>query len=75
MKNQEEHESRLVELGMLMKNWRLSEGMTRDELHALSGVHKNSIRRAEAGENITLQSLMRIADGLGADIKDLFVEN
>ena len=72
MKNQEEHESRLVELGALIRNWRINESMTRDELYLISGVHTNSIRRAEAGENITIRNLMKIADGLGADIGELF---
>jgi len=55
---------------MVIKNWRINESMTRDELHLISGVHKNIIRRAEIGENITLRNLIKIADGLGADIED-----
>ncbi len=56
-------------------HWRINEGLTRNELCIASGVHHNSICRAEAGENMTLMNLMKIADGLGVRIQDLLYED
>lgn len=55
---------RQKEIGNLIRNWRINEGLTRNELCTAAGVHHNSIRRDEAGEKMTVLNLMKIADGL-----------
>ena len=75
MDTPDENRTRLQEIGGLIRNWRINEGMTRKELSAESGVHHNSICRAESGENITVQNLLKITDGLGARIQDLLYDD
>ena len=74
MKKTKEHLTMLEEMGNLARNWRIGEGMTRKELFRLSGVHMNTIKRLEDGENITILNLKKIADGLGVDLSDLLPE-
>lgn len=69
------YRERQKEIGNLIRNWRINEGLTRNELCTAAGVHHNSIRRAEAGEKMTLLNLMKIADGLGVRIQDLLYED
>lgn len=69
------YRERQKEIGNLIRNWRINEGLTRNELCIAAGVHHNSIRRAEAGEKMTVLNLMKIADGLGVRIQDLLYED
>ncbi len=75
MESSDQLRARHKEVGNLIRNWRINEGMTRNELCIASEVHHNSICRAEAGENMTLMNLMKIADGLGVRIQDLLYED
>ena len=69
----QDYKARLKEIGDLIRNYRINEGMTRQDLSEVSGVHENTIARMEAGNNTTLRHLVIIADGLGIDIGDLLI--
>jgi DNA-binding XRE family transcriptional regulator len=46
--------------------------MTQEELSHILNLHRNTIQRAENGQNITLLSIFELADALDISIKDLF---
>lgn len=54
-------------IGRLLKEYRIGNLMSRDELAEEYSISRSLIERAEAGKNITLQSYFRICDILMAD--------
>ena len=73
MEQEDYNKHRLGEIGNLIRNYRINEGMSRQDLSEVSGVHENTIARMESGGNTTLLNLVVIADGLGIDIGDLLI--
>ena len=56
---------RLTEhLGHGMAAERLARNLTQDQLAAEAGVSKNTVRRLEAGENVSLDALIRVMGAL-----------
>lgn len=51
-------------IGLYIKELRLNSNLTQQELGENVNIHRNSISRAENGNNITLQSLFQIAEYL-----------
>jgi DNA-binding XRE family transcriptional regulator len=54
------------DIGKKIRNIRLNDNVTRDELQQISGVHAKTIGDAENGKNITLITLISILRGLNA---------
>lgn len=64
----------LAELGRRLQHYRLQQNRTVEELAAAAGVSARTVRRAEAGENPTLESIVRILRALGRlDALDAFL--
>ena len=60
-------------VGMCMRKFRKTRGMTQEELAKNSNLSTMSIRRYESGERIvTDEALQRIANALEITLKDLF---
>ena len=70
----EQHLKRLEYLSIFLRELRLNEGFTQNELSHQMNLHRNSIIRAENARNITLLSLFELADALDMSPKDLFRE-
>lgn len=51
-------------IGENIKTARLNSNITRDELQAITGVHKKTIGDAESGKNVTIFTLVAILRGL-----------
>jgi transcriptional regulator with XRE-family HTH domain len=66
------HHKRLLFLSTYFRELRFAEGMTQEELSHNLNLHRNTIQRAESGQNITLLSIFELADALDIRIKDLF---
>ena len=59
-------------LGKRVRELRKARLLTQEELAELADLHPTFIGGIERGEkNLSIQSLLRIADGLGLEIKDL----
>ena len=59
-----------MELSEIIKAARLKMGMTQQELAELAGTKKSNISRLESGRyNPSLDFLIKIADGLGKQIR------
>lgn len=58
----------------IIKSERLKKGMTQEELAKKSGVNRTTIVQLENGEdiNITTKTLMKIAESLDVNVKDIF---
>lgn len=68
------HNDRLLYIATFIKQWRLSQGMTRDSVGEIVNLHKNTIKRIENGENMTMTSIFEIADALEINISDIFLD-
>ena len=68
------YNDRLVKLGNKIHEIRKAKGLSQSELSAdIEGWFKSHISEIEAGKrNLSTISLMKIADALGVEIKDLF---
>lgn len=68
MKNQA-----LNKFGERVRQLRKSQGLTQEALAPKAGLHYTYIGAAERGErNLSLQSIQKIAKGLGVDIAEFF---
>lgn len=54
----------LAEIGRRLKTERLDADMTRDQLAERTGLSPDTVRNAEVGKNVSLESLIRILRGL-----------
>jgi transcriptional regulator with XRE-family HTH domain len=63
---------RLDYISYFLREMRLANGYTQDDLCQNMHLHRNSISRAESSKNITLLSLFEIADSLEINLKELF---
>ncbi len=68
----DQHRKRLETLAGFIREYRINEGMTRNDLHQNLNLHVNSIVRAENAKNISLLTLFEIVDTLDLNLKDLF---
>lgn len=62
-----------VEIGRRIRNYRLQQGLSQEELAERCGLHPTYIGQVERGEkNATLESVSRIAGGLSLSLSRLF---
>ncbi|MHC1732799.1 MAG: helix-turn-helix transcriptional regulator [Bacteroidales bacterium] len=57
-----------------LRNYRIISGYSQEELCKHLNLHRNTVHRAENGENITLLSFLELADTLEIDLKEMFVD-
>ena len=79
MKNNK-YESEIIKLGLLIKELRVKEKITQEQLSTLCNVDVRTIQRIEKGQqNFTISLLFSIADSLktesGTLISNIFSEN
>jgi transcriptional regulator with XRE-family HTH domain len=68
-----EIKTRLADFGKQVRHVRLARGITQRELDRRCHVGYRFISELEIGkENPSLATVMRLADGLGSDLADLF---
>lgn len=68
----EDREARRL-VGQRVLQLRAERGLTQDQLSERAGLDRSHVARVEGGIlNPSLQTLTRIARGLGVDIRDLF---
>jgi HTH-type transcriptional regulator, competence development regulator len=66
---------RLVDLGEYIRVARRARGISRKKLADTIGMHVGNYARIEQGKkNVTYETLLRIADGLGVDLSVEFLE-
>lgn len=65
----------LKKFGQIVRDRRLKQGLSQEELAAKSGLHRTYIGMIERAEkNITLINIEKIARGLGIDLDELLKE-
>jgi XRE family transcriptional regulator, regulator of sulfur utilization len=63
----------VVRLGERIRNMRKEKGLSQEQLGELAGLHTNYIGQVERGEkNLTIETLEKIAHGLGVSLEKLF---
>jgi UDP-N-acetylglucosamine 1-carboxyvinyltransferase len=68
-------QKRLVELGEQLRRARRRLGISRVKLAEKIGMHPMNYARIEQGkQNVTVEMLLRITDGLGVDLRIAFDE-
>jgi DNA-binding XRE family transcriptional regulator len=65
---------RLTAISNFLKGYRINSGITQEELSQQSNLHRNTIIRAENAINITLLSLLEMADALEISPEELFYD-
>ena len=70
----EHHKERLKEVTEFLKWYRINNGYSQQELSESSGVHRNTIVRAETCHpvNLNLLTVFALADALDVSINELF---
>jgi transcriptional regulator with XRE-family HTH domain len=69
-----QHHKRLEYLSTFLRELRLNEGLTQQELSKQMKLHRNTVIRAENAGNMTLLSLFELADALDISPKELFLD-
>lgn len=65
---------RLQYLGRRIRELRLSQNITQNQLAFEAGISKNQLGRIERGEiNTGISTLFAIADALNVEVKDIFI--
>lgn len=68
-----EFESFRKAFGNRVKHFRKSSGLSQEELAERSGLHRNYISDVERDRrNLSLDALLKLANGLGINIRDMF---
>lgn len=63
----------LIKFGKKIREERLKQGLSQEQLASKTGVHRTYIGMIERAEkNITLENIKKVADALGISIKNLF---
>ncbi len=70
----EHQKKRFKELSLLVRNYRINDGLTQSEFSKMSDTHVNTIQRFEAGnkKNITLLTLFNFIDALEMSLSEFF---
>ena len=70
------NKERLQAITDFLKEYRISNGYSQQEISEYSGIHRNTIVRYESSnpENLTLLTIFNIADALELDINQIFLE-
>ena len=70
------HESRIEEIKMFIRNYRLNESLTISDFSELSDIHVNTIQRFEAGNkrNIKILTLFNYIDAMDMTLSEFFEE-
>ncbi len=59
---------RIPGLGRIMQE----RGLSRERVHWLTGVHRDTLRRAQENRPVSPKTVVKLAKGLGVDYADLF---
>lgn len=63
----------LVSIGNIVKNLRINKGLSQDELSRRVDFERTYLSRVESGkQNMAVETLLKICDGLGVTIKEFF---
>ena len=63
----------LVSIGNRVKNLRINKGLSQDELARRIDFDRTYLSRVESGkQNMTVETLFKICEGLGVTIKEFF---
>jgi transcriptional regulator with XRE-family HTH domain len=68
----DQNSKRLSYLSTYLRELRLNENLTMDELSQQMNLHKNTILRAENSHNLTLISVFKLADEFNIPVHELF---
>ena len=63
-----EHTKQLIAIGNLTRELRINHGYTQEQLASEINITKRTIQRIEAGENVTVKSLIEILDWFDVDV-------
>ena len=70
----QEYHEKLKSIASLIREYRLANGYTQIELAEQLNLHRNTLSRAERGENLTLLTLIELCETLELDMSELFYE-
>jgi transcriptional regulator with XRE-family HTH domain len=68
----EQHKKKFELLAIYLRELRLCEGLSQEELSHEVNLHRNSIIRAENGKNLTLLSVFELANAFSIPVNQLF---
>lgn len=70
----EYQEKRIEEIQLLIKNYRINDGLSQSEYSEIADVHVNSLQRFEKGNlrNIKLLTLLSLIDATSMSLSEFF---
>jgi len=69
-----EYYKKLEFIGALIREYRVNSGYSQMELAENLNLHRNTLSRAERGENLTLLSIIEICETLELDWKEVLID-
>ena len=71
-KTNQDQDARVTEISQFIRNWRVNDQISQNDLANIAETHANTIHNLETGKNVTLRTLLNCADALGITLSDLF---
>lgn len=68
----EEHQKKLNYIGALIREYRFAEGWSQSMLSEYCNLNRNTISRIENGSNVSVLTILEIAETLDIRLADLF---
>lgn len=68
----DQHRKRYDEIRIFIRNYRLNDGITQQELSEMAEVHINTIQNLESGKQITVLTLFSCIDAMGLSLSEFF---
>ena len=65
-------DNRMRKISNFIRNWRVNDQISRNNLSSIADAHANTIYNLETGKNVTLRTLLNCIDALGITLSDLF---
>lgn len=71
-KKNPDQDTRITEISQFIRNWRINDQISQNDLASIAETHANTVYNLETGKNVTLRTLLNCADALGITLSDLF---
>jgi transcriptional regulator with XRE-family HTH domain len=71
-KTNTDQDTRITEISQFIRNWRVNDQISQNDLASIAEIHANTVYNLETGKNVTLRTLLNCTDALGITLSDLF---
>jgi len=72
--NEDTIHQKYIHVSNLLRNYRINEGISQQELSEHTNLHYNTIYRLEQGLPVSFLTLLRVTEALDFPLRELFLE-